>query len=169
MGKFRPKAVLCFLILVITMTSGYFPSWGSAIIGDCYADEKRDAAERETHSVAQSVMSPFCPGRSLEDCPSSAASELRNKITDMLLTGKTQAQVMDNLYGLYGEQIRATPKSEGFGLVGWYMPLAFLVTGLGILIFWLTRSTTISSQSLKSVQLDPVMQAKIQAELDKGV
>ena len=132
----------------------------------CVADEKVDMAEKTTHGIAQSVMSPFCPGRTLDDCPSSAASELRNKITDMLLAGKTEDQVVENLYALYGEQIRSVPKKEGFGLVAWIMPAVFLLGGLLILVIWISRTQSVTSKQLSEVTLDPKTEARIKAEIE---
>ena len=45
---------------------------------------QRDAVlEREVAVVAGSVLSPYCPGRLLRDCPSSAARELKEKVRDL--------------------------------------------------------------------------------------
>ena len=133
--------------------------------GSVFCEEKQTAVEAQTHEIANSILSPFCPGRTLNDCPSSQATELRNKISAMLNEGKTSDEVMNNLFTLYGEEIRAAPKKEGFGLLAWIMPFVFLVVGLLVLIAWLSLRSSKSQTSALPV-LDANIAARIQKELE---
>jgi len=131
-----------------------------------HAEDKEESAEATTHIISQSILSPFCPGRTLEDCPSSAATELRNQITTQVLSGKSQEDILNHLYGIYGEEIRAAPKKEGFGLVAWLAPLAFLLIGLIVLLTWLSRLRRLPLTADSSIGLDAATAAKIKAEID---
>jgi cytochrome c-type biogenesis protein CcmH/NrfF len=139
---------------------------------DKTTENKTQQAEGLSHKVSQSILSPFCPGRALSDCPSSSAMELRRKITDMALNGKSEEEIVSGLYAMYGEEIRAAPKKQGFGLLAWVMPLVFLIAGLIILTTWLSRkratlpiSTLPISDSIS--ELDPAAAAKVNAEINK--
>lgn len=83
--------------------------------------------ERTAESIYQEVLSPFCPGRALQDCPSKAASDLKLEIKSELEAGKSKEQVLDNLYKKFGDSIRAVPPFAGFGIFAWITPIVFLV------------------------------------------
>ena len=57
-----------------------------------------DPAEPEgwAYELSHEIMSPFCPGRSLADCPSPQAESLRAWILVQEATGRSQA---DELHG----------------------------------------------------------------------
>jgi cytochrome c-type biogenesis protein CcmH/NrfF len=44
-------------------------------------------------AIARQTMSPFCPGRTLYDCPSPNAAEWRRDIESMLASGKTAPEI----------------------------------------------------------------------------
>jgi cytochrome c-type biogenesis protein CcmH/NrfF len=76
------------------------------------------------------LMSPYCPGRTLAECPSPAADELRLWILTQAAAGAERAEVEASLYARFGDEIRTTPKAEGWGLAAYVIPaVAFLVFG----------------------------------------
>ncbi len=83
-----------------------------------------------THS-----MSPFCPGLTLETCPSPSADSLRQVIIARVTRGDTRDQIEADLERDFGSAVRSTPKMEGFGLVGWGVPAVMLLVGA----WWVTR------------------------------
>lgn len=133
-----------------------------------YADEMSSVAEQQSHEISSLVMSPFCPGRTLNDCPSSSASELRANITAMLSSGKSQEEVLEELYMRYGEQIRAMPKKEGIGLLAWILPGAFLFAGAAFLGVWLRRHRRAAVSVQQKPALDPEMTRRIEEEIGKN-
>jgi cytochrome c-type biogenesis protein CcmH len=103
------------------------------------AEELDPAIQAQANSIAQSVLSPFCPGRALSECPSGEANKLKHEIYQLLKDGGTPEQVKDYLYQTYGEEIRAVPGSSGFELLAWVGPVLFVVLGVLILITWIVR------------------------------
>jgi len=98
----------------------------------------------EQVKIAQDIfgntMSPFCPGKLLEDCPSSAASELKDKIRARIVGGESEESINKYLFSVYGDAMRAAPKTSGFGLVAWLAPAVFLVLGLMIFMVWVKKN-----------------------------
>lgn len=92
-----------------------------------------------TPAVARAIisqsMSPFCPGLTLETCPSPSADSLRQVIIARVQRGDTRAQIEIDLERDFGSAVRSTPKMEGFGLVGWGVPAVVLLLGA----WWVTR------------------------------
>jgi cytochrome c-type biogenesis protein CcmH/NrfF len=77
----------------------------------------------DANYISEHIMSPFCPGVTLHDCPSDSAVALRDRITEMATDGFTRAQIMDELVREFGETIRAEPPRAGSGLLAWVLPV----------------------------------------------
>ena len=90
------------------------------------------ASAADESYVFTHFLSPFCPGRTLQDCPSKKATELKAEIRNRLNSGQTDEQVLNDLLKEYGEQYRAAPTIEGFGSLAWFVPLGFFLLGLGV-------------------------------------
>lgn len=131
-----------------------------------YAADPTPAQEKVVRSISGSIFSPYCPGRTLEDCPSGSASELRKKIQDKVVAGESEASIYEYLFNLYGEQLRALPKAEGFGLVAWWGPVLFLVVGVLGVVVWLRRAPPHSGAASAPVLTDRE-QRRIQAEIER--
>lgn len=92
-------------------------------------------------AIITSAMSPYCPGLTLETCPSPSADSLRQVIIARVNRGDRRVQIEADLERDFGSAIRSTPKAEGFGLVGWAVPGVFMLVGLLWLTRWLRRRT----------------------------
>jgi len=105
--------------------------------GEAPADPS--AAPQWAYAITHELMSPFCPGRSLHDCPSPQADELRLWILTQAAAGASQDEVVETLYARFGEQLRSTPKAEGWGLTAYLLPAAFALLGLPLVYAILRR------------------------------
>ena len=148
-------AILCF---------GFFLR---AVIFSCSvaAAEDGPVADPVSSKVFSEILSPFCPGRSLNDCPSQKAHELKDSIRQQLKEGKSPDAVVENVVAEYGEQYRASPKLSGFGWVAWCLP--FIFVGLGIFaiiakVRGISKSEALPSQPLKLSEEDKI---RIEREL----
>jgi cytochrome c-type biogenesis protein CcmH len=88
--------------------------------------------------VSQEVMSPFCDGLTIHDCPSQQSEELRFEILGMARQGMSEEEIVDDLVSRYGERIRGVPRPEGTGLLVWILP-GLAVIGGAVLAFILAR------------------------------
>ena len=93
--------------------------------------------EHEARELNFEIMSPFCPGRALADCPTEAADELRSEICLRLDSGETKASILEDIIKKYGEQFRAAPKREGFGMFAYLIPALLFISGIVIIIFFI--------------------------------
>ena len=129
--------------------------------------------DTEAGEVFRSVMSPFCPGRTLDNCPSPQAAVLRDSIRQWLSEELSKDSVMRRLYDMYGDEVRSVPPLEGWGIVGWLMPPVIIVVGALIMVVWLrarrrTQDDTEYAQS--SGALDDADEERLRRELeDLGV
>ena len=112
-------------------------------------------------------MSPFCPGRSLADCPSPDAASMRMWILVQAAAGRTRADVEEELYARYGEMIRSAPKAEGIGAAAYWMPAAVFVAGGALVVWFLRRATRRVAPGEPSARpLDPEVERKLDELLD---
>lgn len=132
-----------------------------------YAQESDRTVEKDAKSIFTSVISPFCPGRLLSDCPSSAAVDLKEDIRSQLKSGRSKEEVVEQLYTTYGDKMRAAPKNEGFGLVAWVMPVCFLLGGLLIIMFTIRKKPQSGEVTAATSEMDSEMQARIDSEISE--
>ena len=93
------------------------------------------------NSVASKIMSPYCPGVTLHDCPSDNATELIARIEGLAADGYTEAQIIDLMVAEFGPGIKATPPIGGDGFAVWAIPLLAAIVGGGLAWLLLRRWT----------------------------
>jgi cytochrome c-type biogenesis protein CcmH/NrfF len=100
-------------------------------------------AEQEPwhYQVWREMMSPFCPGRTLADCPSSQADSLRLWIQVQEAAGRSREDVEAELVERYGDVVLGAPRARGFGLAAYLVPVAAFLVGGVALAFFLRRHT----------------------------
>ncbi len=122
-------ARLRMVVMVLTAAS----LLGSPVVAVEPAAESEIA--RRAHELSESVMSPYCPGRTLADCPSPEAGRLRAEIRTLLARGEAEAEVRTQLEQRYGDLVQAIPRSPFARL----MPIVLLALGLAVLALVLVR------------------------------
>ena len=138
--------------------------------GPCLvADERSEALDRESTNLYQQVFSPFCPGRSLNDCPSSKAGELKDEMRAELEAGKSPEVILNEVFQKYGDQYRAVPQFSGVGVLVWLVPIGFVAIGLAVAVgVSISRKKTASaavSQNKPALSADE--ERRVQEELSK--
>ena len=105
------------------------------------ADAPPRADERWAYDLAHELMSPFCPGRALAECPSPQADELRLWILQQARAGATKEEVEAQLLQAFGDRMRQAPRAEGVGLVAYVVPAVLVLAGAGLLWLFLRRQS----------------------------
>jgi cytochrome c-type biogenesis protein CcmH len=102
--------------------------------------------------IEDEVMCPVC-GTLLELAESPQADRERVFIRRQIAAGRDKQQIKDALVSEYGRDVLATPKSSGFDLAAYLVPLAaFLIAVVALLIGvrrW--RGSTRRSESAQRV------------------
>lgn len=86
-------------------------------------------AEGWSYEMWNELMSPYCPGRALSECPSPQAAELREWIVAQEAAGVSRARVETLLYERFGDQLRQAPRAEGVGLLAYVIPAGLTAVG----------------------------------------
>jgi cytochrome c-type biogenesis protein CcmH/NrfF len=90
------------------------------------------------YALAHDLMSPYCPGRTLAQCTSPQAGELRQWIVLQAAAGASREDVEAILVERFGDGILQKPKAEGWGASAYAIPVLFFIAGGG-LVYWLLR------------------------------
>ena len=91
----------------------------------------RAEPEDVANDISNEIMSPYCPGATLHDCPSDAAVALRERILGWVEDGWSRERILNRLEAEYGSSIRSTPPASGIGLWAWVAPGLAVAAGLG--------------------------------------
>jgi cytochrome c-type biogenesis protein CcmH/NrfF len=138
-------------------------AWAASAAG---ADERSGWSYR----LPREIMSPYCPGRSLSDCPSPQAAEVRQWIVEQEKAGVSRSEVEKELFRVFGDQLRQAPKAEGMGLVAYLIPAAVFAAG-GVLVFFFLRrqrSLLADAEPAPAAPRDPELERLVEEELRRG-
>lgn len=108
-----------------------------------------------SYAMAHELMSPYCPGRTLAECPSPQAMELRFWILSQAAAGATEAEVNAMLTQRFGDVLLASPRAEGWGLSAYVIPIAFFLLGGPVVVLIIRRLTT-GSAAAAGLSAEPV-------------
>lgn len=140
---------------------------GSVLVGSAVRAELSPAdLDRETYQVARDLMSPFCPGRTLADCPSPYARDVREQIRGALASGMAADEVAARVTAELGDEVRGRPQSAW----GWWMPALVTVGGVvaaGVVIRRLggDRRRPASAEVAPASAADEPLAARLEEEL----
>lgn len=102
------------------------------------AASQAEASEmRQVQSIVRNTASPFCPGQTLDSCPSPRAGEWRRDIHSWVADGVPEAQIRRRLQA----------RVPGFDLTipavkwGWAIPMAAVLLSTAWLLFMTHRLT----------------------------
>ena len=119
------------------------------------------------NAVAHEVMSPYCPGVTLHDCPSSSAQEMREEIAGWAEDGMTKDEILARLEDEFGSSIRAVPRGSG-GVFAWLLPALGLAGGAAAAVLLARRwSRRRPEPPAAGPAASPEAAARLRAELDR--
>jgi len=146
-------------------------AWMTFVFLALAAPAMAQSPEDLANDISNKVISPFCPGVTLHDCPSPSALDMRDRIEGYARQGMDEAAIMDRLETEYGPSIRAEPSSEGAGILFWILPSVAVLTG-GVLAWmlvrrWTSRREPQAVESPPAVELSASERQRLDAELGR--
>jgi cytochrome c-type biogenesis protein CcmH/NrfF len=127
----------------------------------CASVPVEDAGEgRQAQSIVRTTNSPFCPGKSLDSCPSPRASEWRQDINEWVADGVAENEIRDRLQ----ERVPGFDLSVAPVKSGWIIPaIAVLLSTVWLLL--VGRALTAPAPPRRS--RPPTDRASLDARLDE--
>lgn len=131
------------------------------------------APEDVANRLSNEIMSPFCPGVTLHDCPSPEADDLREQIRAWSAEGWSEDQIMTELTAEYGPGISAVPADDVGGVAPWLLPAlvaagGFLFTGALARRWTKAREEDRRREEIeerRAARVTPEQRSRLQAEL----
>jgi cytochrome c-type biogenesis protein CcmH len=127
-----------------------------------------DEPEGWAYTLSREVMSPFCPGRTLAECPSSQADQLRLWIITQEAAGVTRAEVEQMLYERFGDEIRSVPQARGWGWAYYVVPIAAVLLGGTVVVASIRRLVRPQTATHAAALADPELERMLDEELSRG-
>jgi cytochrome c-type biogenesis protein CcmH len=121
--------------------------------------------ERRVFDIARQLRCPICVSESVAASSSQIALTMRQEIQELVLAGRTDAEILEHFQAAYGDWIRLEPPKRGLHLLVWLLPFVVALAGLVMLIGFIRRSTRAGNEE---VQVDEEDMARLRRELSSG-
>lgn len=128
-------------------------------------------APADTHAVtidiAEELRCPVCQGLSVADSQTETAVAMYDRIHELVRLGYSEEQIDQYFIDRYGEWVLLAPRSQGMGILLWWIPVG-LVLAIGGVMVWLTRSSKTPAAEPTppaTTSQDPYL-ARVLADLD---
>ncbi|MEQ9879557.1 cytochrome c-type biogenesis protein [Pectobacterium aroidearum] len=93
-----------------------------------------DTQEQQFRELTMQLRCPKCQNNSIADSNSMIASDMRQKVYELMQQGQTKEQVVDYMVDRYGYFVTYEPPITPFTLLLWLLPALFLAAGGWIII-----------------------------------
>ena len=119
----------------------------------------------DANRIFTELMSPFCPGLTLADCPSPNAFDLRTEIKRRLEAGESLDAIRAELVQKYGVQILSDPTGTPIGDVIWGVPMGVAALAAVGLAMFVRRATRVAQAEGVGGAMDAATSRKLDEEL----
>ena len=86
--------------------------------------------------LGNSIRCPVCQGESIADSPSTMARDMMDLVSERVEQGRSDDEILDELLTSYSGAVLLDPPASGPTLALWLAPLAALLLGAGVIIWW---------------------------------
>lgn len=134
--------------------------------GNVTAQVVNEELENQVREISHKLRCPTCQAQSVKESEAGLSVNMKNKVREMLVQGKSEAEILKFFEERYGEWILRSPKKEGFNLVLWVTPLILIVVVSLIVVRILWNRSGVR----KEEQLSPLSaqeKARLEKDLDR--
>ncbi len=110
--------------------------------------ETIDQQSRYTHLI-ENIRCPVCQGQSISGSNSGLAKDLRKKVREMILDGKSDADIYSYMVERYGDFVVYKPPLNIKTFLLWFAPLMIMILSL-LFLFRSTRQNKEKTVGLSS-------------------
>ncbi|MCA6973945.1 cytochrome c-type biogenesis protein CcmH [Pectobacterium carotovorum] len=93
-----------------------------------------DTQEQQFRELTMQLRCPKCQNNSIADSNSMIASDMRQKVYELMQQGQTKEQVVDYMVDRYGYFVTYEPPITPFTALLWLLPALFLAVGSWVII-----------------------------------
>ncbi len=164
----RVRRCLVGLVWILVLVSRPAPALAQGIGGDTVV---RGWDDTQAQKLFGQLMSPFCRGLTLAQCPSPGADSLRQDIRARLARGESSQAITSAYAADWGEHMLGAPPVRDWGVLLWTLPGVLLLVGAGALSAWLLRLRRRSVEAETApepggVPVEPALRKRLEEELE---
>lgn len=86
--------------------------------------------------IGSAIKCPVCQGEAIADSPAQMATDMMALVEERVAQGATDEQIIDELLGSFSGAVLLDPPVSGATLLLWLAPIAALVAGVGVVLWW---------------------------------
>jgi cytochrome c-type biogenesis protein CcmH len=147
-----PRLLLCLALLAALLT------------GLALGQADGVTLERRVFEIARQLRCPVCVSESVAASSSQIALTMKQEIQDLVLAGRSDAEILDHFSSAYGDWIRLEPPKRGVHLLVWLLPGVVALAGVIMLAGFVRRWTRAGSVT---PQVDEAGLKRVQEELER--
>lgn len=115
---------------------------GVIVVGLAGGPSPEPLPEQRIESLSAAIKCPFCNGESLADSGSSVAGDYREIITDRVIAGATDEEILDEFAARFGDSYILDGSTTQWTVALWAIPVALLIGGMVAIVAMRKSSTT---------------------------
>lgn len=111
-------------------------------------------------AIGERIKCPVCQGESIAASPSPMARDMMALVADRVEQGNDDESIYDELLSSYSGAVLLDPPRSGATLFLWIAPIAVLVIGVGVIMWWRKHPSTPDSpypQHSRARRLAPLL------------
>lgn len=89
-----------------------------------------------TQAIGSQIKCPVCQGESIADSPAPMARDMMALVSERVAAGVGDDEIIEELLGSYTGALLLDPPTSGNTLALWLAPLAALIVGAGVIMWW---------------------------------
>ena len=122
MKKWMLMLLVCFSLPAFAVVEGYKYQFDSQQDTDRF------------NKLAEDLRCPKCQNQKLADSNAPVASDMREKVYEMMQSGSSDEQIVDYMVDRYGDFVHYTPPVKSKTIFLWAAPAVVFVIGLLVLV-----------------------------------
>lgn len=100
------------------------------------------SAEDRVEQIGSLIKCPVCQGESIGDSPATMAVDMMALVEERVAAGASDEAVINELLGSFSGAVLLDPPASGSTLLLWLAPLAALVIGMTVILWWKRHPAT---------------------------
>lgn len=138
------RTVVAFFVLLLTVLPAY------ALTPDELLQDP--VLEQRARGLSSQLRCLVCQNQSIDDSDAPLAKDLRTLIREQLMTGKTDAEIMEFVADRYGEFVLLKPRFGAGTILLWGTPFAVLAIAAAALLLQRRRGVSAPEQPLTDAE-----------------
>ncbi len=124
--------IILFLLLIMTS----FLAWSKTSNMYTFNDPVK---ENEFYTLIKNYRCLVCQNENLASSSADLANDLRHKVYQLVMAGKSKSMIDHYLVKRYGDFILYDPPLQNNTIILWFGPLILLLIGLGVMIYFIVK------------------------------